>query len=296
MNSYQRAVKEITDRRRDDLDEGLAVWRAALAKDQKLKAAHAAYQTEAIKKAQKLPNDIEKARAALAKEAKRCGVTKDKVEPPCRCDKCRDTGYVNGRYCKCVIKRVIQSDGENLVLPQVDFAAAKKTAPKAISKLYAQAETYIAEYPDCKKPFFVMVGSSGTGKTVLAAAIATELMSRGAATVTVSAFDFVKRAKDYHTQFAIEDYTDLFTPMLDSDVLVIDDLGTETMLKNITREYLYTLINERWLRKKNTIITTNLSPNQILERYGEAIYSRMCDKNLANLFVISAPNARIKNN
>ena len=293
MNVYTYAVTQITDRRRDDLDQGLEYWRNALASDEKLRAAFAAYQDEAIKKAQKLSNDLEGARAKLTREAKRAGITKEKIEPPCRCELCHDTGYVNGKYCKCVIKRVIQSNAENMVLPTVDFAAAQKTAPKAISKVYVAAKTYINEYPN-GKPFFILTGSSGTGKTVLASATATELMSRGAAVVTVSAFEFVRRAKDYHTQFAVEDYYDLFTPMLDCDALVIDDLGTETMLKNITREYFYTLINERCIRKKYTLINTNITPNQLLERYGEAVFSRLCDKNSANLFTVSAPNARIK--
>lgn len=293
MNVYQRAVKEITDRRREDLDDGLAVWRAALSSDEGLRAANAFYQAEAVKKAQKLPNELDIARAELEANAKRLGLTKQTIEPPVRCKACNDTGYANGKYCKCVIKRVIQSESENLALPQTDFGAAQKSAPKAISKLYKEAEQYINEFPENKKPFFIILGSAGTGKTVLASAIATESLKRGAATVTVSAFEMVKRAKDYHTQFAIDDYRDLFTPMLDCDLLVIDDLGTETVLKNITREYFYTIVNERWLHGRNTVITSNLSPNALLERYGEAVFSRLCDKNKANLFTVTAPNVRI---
>ncbi|MCH5155739.1 MAG: ATP-binding protein [Clostridiales bacterium] len=293
MNAYQRAVKEITDTRRDDKESGMQAWRDALSSDERLRAANAYYQEQAVKKAQKLPNDLDKAREQLQANAKRLGLTKDIIEPPVRCKECGDTGYANGRYCKCVIKRVIESDAENLVLPQVNFASAKKTAPKAISKLYAKAEAYINEFPKNEKPFFIILGSAGTGKTMLAAAIATEMLSRGAASVTVSAFDMVKRAKDYHTQFAIDDYRDLFTPMLECDLLVIDDLGTETVLKNITREYFYTIVNERWLRRRNTVITSNLSPNDLLDRYGEAVFSRLCDKSRANLFTVSAPNARM---
>lgn len=293
MNAYQRAVKDIIDQRRMDLDGGADLWWDALRKDEKLRAAHARYQEEAIKKAQKLPHDLDKAREELAAHAKRLGLTKQRIEPPARCTVCNDTGYFGGKYCKCVIKRVIESDKENLVLPQVDFYAAKKTAPKAIAKVYAKAEEYINEFPNNEKPFFVIRGDAGTGKTMLAAAIATEMISRGAATVTVSAFDMVKRAKDYHTQFAIDDYRDLFTPMLDCDLLVIDDLGTETILKNITHEYFYTIVNERWLRRRNTVVTSNLSPSDLNKRYGEAVFSRLCDKSRANLFTVSAPNARI---
>lgn len=294
MNAYQRAVKEITDERRADLDAGLAVWREALHTNKELREAYKVYQDEAVKKAQKQQNSIETARKNLKNAVFAAKLDRNAIEPPCRCKLCNDTGIINGKYCKCVIKRVINSESENLVLPQTDFTEAQKTAPKAISKVYGAARKYIDEYQSGAKPFFIIAGSSGTGKTVLASAIATEFMKNGASAVTVSAFDFVKRAKDYHTQFAIDNYNDLFTPMLDCDVLVIDDLGTETMLKNITREYLYTVINERWLRKKHTVVTTNLKPEALIDRYGEAIFSRLCDKSVANSFMVIAQNARIK--
>ncbi|WP_438847560.1 ATP-binding protein [Anaerocaecibacter muris] len=294
MNAYQRAVKEITDERRADLDAGLAVWREALHTNKELREAYKIYQDEAVKKAQKQQNSIEIARKNLKNAVFAAKLDRNVIEPPCRCKLCNDTGIINGKYCKCVIKRVINSESENLVLPQTDFTEAQKTAPKAISKVYGAARKYIDEYQSGAKPFFIIAGSSGTGKTVLASAIATEFMKNGASAVTVSAFDFVKRAKDYHTQFAIDNYNDLFTPMLDCDVLVIDDLGTETMLKNITREYLYTVINERWLRKKHTVVTTNLKPEALIDRYGEAIFSRLCDKSVANSFMVIAQNARIK--
>ena len=294
MNAYQRAVKEITDERRADLDAGLAVWREALNTNKELREAYKIYQDEAVKKAQKQQNSIEFARKNLKNAVFAAKLDRNVIEPPCRCKLCNDTGIINGKYCKCVIKRVINSESENLVLPQTDFTEAQKTAPKAISKVYGAARKYIDEYQSGAKPFFIIAGSSGTGKTVLASAIATEFMKNGASAVTVSAFDFVKRAKDYHTQFAIDNYNDLFTPMLDCDVLVIDDLGTETMLKNITREYLYTVINERWLRKKHTVVTTNLKPEALIDRYGEAIFSRLCDKSVASSFMVIAQNARIK--
>lgn len=294
MNAYQRAVKEITDERRADLDAGLAVWREALHTNKELREAYKIYQDEAVKKAQKQQNSIEFARKNLKNAVFAAKLDRNVIEPPCRCKLCNDTGIINGKYCKCVIKRVINSESENLVLPQTDFTEAQKTAPKAISKVYGAARKYIDEYQSGAKPFFIIAGSSGTGKTVLASAIATEFMKNGASAVTVSAFDFVKRAKDYHTQFAIDNYNDLFTPMLDCDVLIIDDLGTETMLKNITREYLYTVINERWLRKKHTVVTTNLKPEALIDRYGEAIFSRLCDKSVANSFMVIAQNARIK--
>lgn len=291
MNAYYHAVKQIIENRKADKLNAYIFWQNALDRFPALREAYIEYQTEAIKNAQKLPNSLPQAKEKLKKAIESAKIPLDKIDPPPRCPRCNDSGYIDGKYCKCVINRVINSNKDNFILPQIDFEKAKQSAPKSIAKVYAAASEYFSSE---SKPFFVITGSSGTGKTVLAAAMATKLMECGQSAVSVTAFDFVKRAKDYHTQFAIEDYTDLFTPMLDSDVLVIDDLGTETILKNITREYLYTVINERWMRNKKLIVTTNLAPNALLARYGEAIFSRLCDKSKSYLFSLLAPNQRIK--
>lgn len=293
MNVYSRAIREILDERRESTERGLAAWERALEENPALGSAFRDYQTQAINRARKLPHTFENAKSKLSEVMRLVGLTREMFEPPARCAECGDTGYSGGKMCRCVIKRVIASDKENLALPMTELAAAKSTAPKAIAKLYPSAEEYIAAAENADKPFFVILGSSGTGKTVLASAMATELMSRGYSVVTTTSFEFVRRAKEYHTQFAIEDYRDLFTPMTDCDALVIDDLGTESILRNITREYFYTVINERWLRKKLTIITSNLSLEQLLERYGEAVFSRLCDRSRAAVFAINAKNARI---
>lgn len=292
MNVYDAAVRDVRDKRRQDVDNGRIVWQTALDGDDALYDAYLKYQAEVHKNARGEKNALDEAFKKLATLAKRAGITKELIDPPYRCAACRDTGYVGDKYCKCVIKRVIEANGDNLALPTAEFESAKKTAPnKAIAKVYAAAEKYIADSDG--KPFMILTGDSGTGKTVLAAAVAGAFMTRGAAVVTVTAFELVRRALEFHTQFSISDYVDRFTPMLDCDLLVIDDLGTESMLKNVTREYLYTIINERWLHKKRTIITTNLDPAAINARYGENILSRMFDKNIAAAYRLTAKNARI---
>lgn len=297
MNIYEKQARMIRDERRMTEDGAHIAWKNALYSDDGLYNAFVAYQAEMIKAAQKKQNDEKSAAKRVEAEMKRLGLDRSMFEPPYNCDKCRDTGMVGGRYCSCVIGRVIKADKENLSLPLVDFDEAEKTAPSgALKKAYSVARTLIAEYPDCKKPFFVLAGASGTGKTHLAAAVATSFMKRGASVVTVTAFSFVRRALEYHTQFSIPDYTDRFTPMLDCDVLAIDDLGTESTLKNVTKEYLYTVVNERWRSRKPTVITTNLNAAELMNRYGESISSRMLDKSCSQIlhFGNNAKNARIE--
>ncbi len=293
MNIYDRTVAAIRDRRRSELDDGYTVWQNAVHDDEKLHKAFSVYQAEMIKSAKGEANKLSAARAAYDKEMRRIGLSKETIEPHPHCKLCGDTGYADGKYCSCVVKAVIQSDSANLALPIADFDKMKSSAPAAIKNVYKIAEEYIAAYPDGSKPFLMLFGAAGTGKTVLASAILGALMKKGASAVAVTAFDFVRRALEYHTQFSIPDYIDRFTPTIDCDLLVIDDLGRESMLKNVTSEYLYAVINERWLKKKYTIVTSNLEPKTVFTRYGDAIASRLFDKNISNNIIINGKNARL---
>ena len=66
--------------------------------------------------------------------------------------------------------------------------------------------------------------------------------------------------------------------LCDCDLLVIDDLGSEPVYKNVTEEYLLMIINRRAANEFPTIITTNLTQEQLLDRYGDRTLSRINDK------------------
>ena len=76
--------------------------------------------------------------------------------------------------------------------------------------------------------------------------------------------------------------------------MLIDDLGTEPVLKNVTKEYLYNLINTRQINKRATLITTNLSLDNILDRYDERIFSRLGNKNLSTIIQLLSSDKRLK--
>ena len=105
-------------------------------------------------------------------------------------------------------------------------------------------------------------------------------MQKGYTAAIMTAFGFVENMRAYHTTFddSKESY---LSPVLDCDLLVIDDLGTESILKNITLEYLYLVLNERMISGKHTLVTTNLTPNDLASRYGERTASRLFDKRVA---------------
>lgn len=292
-SSYRKAAEQLRDERRTALDNGRIIWDNAIKTNDALYAAFCEYQEQMINAAKLLPNTLDAAREKLNAQISAAGLDPEVLSPKPRCAVCGDSGSVNGRYCKCVIKRALSADAINYTLPQVSFEKARKTAP---SEKIAEAYDILKKNlkPDCK-PFVIILGTPGCGKTTLAAAYSKSLADVGNSVIAISAFEFFTRAKSYQT--ALSSYTpaiDRFTPLIDCDVLTLDDIGTEPMDKNITKEYFYNLINERWLRKKHTVITSTLTPTKIMAMYGEAAASRLFDKSIALGISITETNNRIK--
>ena len=123
------------------------------------------------------------------------------------------------------------------------------------------------------------MGKTGTGKTFLASCVADALVKKDKSVMFVSAFDLNVRLLKHHTSFDNERLSHI-EPLIDCDMLVIDDLGSESIYKNVTVELFYHVINERYNRGKSTLITTNLTLDEMTSRYGERTCSRLFDKRL----------------
>ncbi|MCL2756295.1 MAG: ATP-binding protein [Firmicutes bacterium] len=146
--------------------------------------------------------------------------------------------------------------------------------PIGLENVYNHLETFVREFPKNKKPNRVISGPTGTGKTYAVQTLGNSLIESRQSVLYVTAFQLINRFKSYcfeRDQLAFDD-------MIECDVLIIDDLGTEPVIKNITDEYLYNLINERYTRGKSFIITTNLDRDMMTERYGDRISSRVFAK------------------
>ena len=71
-----------------------------------------------------------------------------------------------------------------------------------------------------------------------------------------------------------DDSKDMLSTLFDVDMLIIDDLGTES-ISTITVSDLFNVINSRYLNQTSTIISTNLTFGQLKDRYSERIVSRI---------------------
>ena len=127
---------------------------------------------------------------------------------------------------------------------------------------------------DHKPKNLFLYGSTGVGKTFLSNCIAKELLDKGYSVIYFTAFqlfDILSKGVFEKDADAIAAHQNIF----DCDLLVIDDLGTE-LSNSFTTSQLFLCVNERLLRHKSTIISTNLNFNQIVDIYSERTFSRIC--------------------
>lgn len=273
------AIEQVRRTRAADLDRGRAVYERALTNpafydaDKALRGAAIDLARGKIKKA-----DYEKAAAARKKALEQLGLQESDFTPPPRCKACGDTGLINGKPCRCAVDLQIKS-GDNIELPKYTFdtldtaAVAGTQTEKTARILKAMCD----KFPHSNKRNFVLMGTTGVGKTFLAGCVAQAVQQKGYSVVAVSAFSFVNKMLAYHTTFN-DTKLSILTPFLESDLLIIDDLGTESILKNVTLEYLYLVINERNNAGRHTLVTTNLNMDALAARYGDRIVSRLFDK------------------
>ncbi len=213
------------------------------------------------------------------------------LKPKYDCNICNDTGVCNGKICNCLLNEL----NKKLSITsssQTTFKSFEETEADLMDETDKKACKLLKDwcnlYPKVNKININILGGAGSGKTFLLECVANELIKKGNVVCYKTAFELNELARLYHIG---KSYT--FSDCIDADVLLIDDLGTEPILKNVTKEYLYNLINMRQIKKRPTFISTNLSQDDILSRYDERIYSRLANKNLAVNICLTSQDKRI---
>ncbi len=200
-----------------------------------------------------------------------------RMEPQYECSKCNDTGVVGIKMCECLkLELNRQLSEQNKQYKFVSFKDCSPDISPSLNKIYSLAQQWCVKFPNSQILNITMSGGTGTGKTFLLECMATELINRGFNIMFTTAFALNDECRKYH--FSLPSKVNEY---MDCDVLIIDDLGSEPLLKNITLEYLFNIINLRQKRYKPTLISTNLTPEDILNRYDERIHSRLSNKMIA---------------
>jgi len=204
------------------------------------------------------------------------------------CDHCGGSGYVGSTMCECLRELCRQEQKRELTFLNVGKETfdqfrldyyPDRIDPKlgvnirsVMERTLQICRRYAVEFTE-RSENLLFSGDTGLGKTFLSACIARAVADRGYSVMYESAghlFSKMERAKfggDEDARRETEKYSLC-------DLLIVDDLGTE-MGGQFTTSALYTLINDRILAGKATIVSTNLTTEELEKRYSSAIASRL---------------------
>jgi len=213
------------------------------------------------------------------------GFGKDFLDIKYHCKKCNDTGYVDAMPCECLAEIIedISKNNSSLICPNepdsfktFDLKYYPETindlpCRKIMESIFENCKQYAQEF-SLTSPNLLLFGGTGIGKTHISLAIAKRVQQSGFDVIYMSAPDlFISLEKERFNQ---EIPQENMQRIIECDLLVIDDLGAE-FTTSFTTSALYNIINSRILSGHPTIITANLAPSEISQRYSDRIASRL---------------------
>lgn len=217
------------------------------------------------------------------------GFPVDYLELSYHCRDCKDQGFIDGKKCHCFkqaeidllysqanIKELLSKENFDhfnhaLYSRTLTDSASGATAYEMALNALAQCQRFVHDFPNYEN--ILLYGNTGVGKTFLTNCIAKALLDKCHSVLYFSATTFFDTlARNTFEQRLDEDNTSSY--ILDCDLLIIDDLGTE-MSNSFVLSKFFEIINERHLRRKSTLISTNLSMELLKETYSERSFSRI---------------------
>ena len=227
------------------------------------------------------------------------GLPSDFLEMKYQCNDCKDTGYIGREKCHCFKQQII-----NLLYEQCNIQEMLKESNFSnLSYEYYEGEDLehfqnavktCTDFIDCFNSDYhnlFFYGKVGTGKSFLSGCVAKELIDKGCSVIYYSSIGLFEKLSQISFDFdAKEDKAELYEDLYSCDLLIIDDLGTE-LTNNFTSSQFFSCLNERILRKKPIIISTNLSLQELRDRYSDRIFSRITSN--FKLCKITGPDIRM---
>lgn len=213
------------------------------------------------------------------------GYPEDYTEVKYYCSVCSDSGYtVEGRMCSCfreaLLKENIKSSGigaliEKQSFDNFDLSVYDEESVRGKMKQNLDAARDFAENFGKNPGTILMIGKTGTGKTHLSTAIAKSAIESGYEVLYDSAQNIVAafEADRFKSGYG-QGYEPKGDKYLECDLLILDDLGTE-FVNQFTVSCIYNLINTRQNKGLSTVISTNLSPKELSQKYEDRICSRL---------------------
>lgn len=262
--------------------QGLAITRALLADPDQQQRLLEELETEM--------NRLREKRARLLEQH---GLTESDFQPPWTCFRCRDRGILpDGSHCNCfrqqLITRAYQMSNlagilekENFKTYRVDLFSATPDPEEGLSprdnmlEILTIAEGFAINFEDPDEKNLLFYGPTGLGKTFTANCIAKSLLDSEKTVVYQTAIKLMDLLESYYFhKTRREEDPQALERLTTCDLLIIDDLGTE-LTNSFTNSQLFQLINTRQLEERKTLISTNLPPSALMDRYDDRICSRL---------------------
>ncbi len=206
--------------------------------------------------------------------------------PSYTCKLCQDTGYTNGALCRCVKDIAADSCYSSLIgeMPlerstfdnfNLDYYDSAKNSQgvspkKQMTAVFKTCKKFADDFP--KSANLILTGGCGLGKTHLSLAIANEIIAKDYHVIYGSAQNLINEVS--RETFDRSGSTVKIDSLTSCDLLILDDLGTE-FTTQLSVSVVYNIINTRLLRGLSTIISTNLSIDEISDFYNDRIASRI---------------------
>lgn len=227
------------------------------------------------------------------------GTKANSILPHYECTHCQDTGYVNQynktQMCNCLKQKIYDIeynksnmnslDKQNFESFNVLFYSTEVDTEKYQSDISPRenielilkiCQNFVNDFDKIEEKNLLFTGKTGLGKTFLSSCIANELLKQGKTVLYQTASVMLDTIIDYRFRKATSS-KDIYDHLLNVDLLIIDDLGTEGTNQMKLVE-LFNILNSRLLNSKKvtkTIISTNLSLQALFESYDERIVSRL---------------------
>lgn len=211
------------------------------------------------------------------------------------CEKCRDTGYINGKMCSCMKEALImagyKSSGIGRLIGKQNFENFDLSYYSGVerdqmTRVYESVRDFAQTFSQNQERNLLFIGKTGLGKTHLSSACAKSVIEHGFDVVYESAqnifsdFEFERFSRGYNS----DSYGEKTRRYFETDLLIIDDLGTE-LSNQFTTACLYNIVNTRMCSGKGMIINTNLGKEELVTKYADRITSRLFGEFEICLFV-----------
>lgn len=223
-----------------------------------------------------------------------------------KCSKCKDTGYIGNKRCTCYKQKLVKLYYKNSELNtmlkndnfenfNISYYSSSRTGDEPKSprknieeKIIPYVMDYLKNFPSVNTNL-LFYGNSGTGKTFLSHCIAKDLLDKGFLVIYRTADDLIQEIK----RIKFENASTLEDLLLNCDLLIIDDLGTE-QITDFSSTEMFNLLNKKLLLNKKMLVSSNYSLEKLSRTYSERITSRLLGN--FTLFKFYGEDIRIKTN